>query len=95
MTEVERRHLRDAKPLGHGDEAGVNSAEPEVGVDVDEFGDALPVGRLDLLDRNVAVHDGAVEARLGRRPELSIDQLASATTSGVVTSGPGWPSSSD
>jgi hypothetical protein len=39
-----------------------------------EFGDALPVGRCDLLDRDVAVHDGAVEAGLGRRPELSIDQ---------------------
>lgn len=74
MTEVERRHLREAKPLGHGDDAGVDTAEPEIGVGVDKLGDALPVGRRDLLDRDVAVHDGAIEAGLGRRPELSIDQ---------------------
>ena len=39
MAEVERRHLRDAKPLGHGDDTGVDTAEPEIGVGVDEFGD--------------------------------------------------------
>jgi hypothetical protein len=76
VTEVERRYLRDAKPLRHGDDTGVDTAEPEIGVGVDEFGDALPVGRSDLLDRDVAVHDGAIEGGLGRRPELSVDQPA-------------------
>ncbi len=41
-----------------------------------ELGDALPVGRGDLLDRDVAIQDGAVEAGLGRGSELSIDQRA-------------------
>ena len=96
MAEVERRHLRDAKPLGHGDNTGVDTAEPEIGVGVDEFGDALPVGRRDLLDRDVAVHDGAIEAGLGRRPELSIDQPAGLRHyKRRRDKRSGWPSSSD
>jgi hypothetical protein len=76
MTKVERRHVGDAEPLGEGNEAGIDTAKPEVSVGVDQFGDALPVGRGECLDGQVAVNDRAVEAGLGRRSELSIDQPA-------------------
>ena len=74
IAPVKRGDLDHIKALRNGYEACVNAAEVEVGIGVDQLGDAPPVGRPEGLGYKVAGRDGLVEASFGRRSELTINQ---------------------
>ena len=73
---VQRRDTTRPEPLSDHDEAGVGFTKSEVGVALDEFGDALVVGCGEHLDQQVAGGDRPAEARLGLGPELALVQVA-------------------
>ena len=50
MTAIERGEALDAKALAGGDDRGVDEAEGQVAVLLEQLGDAGPVGWLDRLD---------------------------------------------
>ena len=61
---VESRDLRRTEPLGDGDDGGVDSAEAEVGVMLDEVGRAAQVFVADMLDDEAAGDEATKEPGL-------------------------------
>ena len=74
MTAVQGGDLGDPKSFGDSKDAGVDAAQVEIGVGLDQLGHPGPVGGDEILDDELARDQGAVEgwprrpSRAGGRP---------------------------
>lgn len=73
---IQRGDPVGAEALRQGDHTRVGAAERAAGVPVDEFGDAAPVGLVQVLNDKFTRRERAEEGRLGSRTELSRDEVA-------------------
>lgn len=75
VATIECGDLGGIESLGGGDNGGVNGAESDVPVAVDELGDPEPIGGLDGLAAEVAGRQIPEEPDLSIRAEAAGDQV--------------------
>ncbi len=75
VTAVERRQSLDTEPLAGGHDRGVENAERQVTVLLEQIDDACPIEGLDRLDQNLAVTQGAGKRLLRRRADATTEEV--------------------